>query len=257
MDKVNKQNLLADKNAYGRWAQVSEPFRSEESLRELYELFRSATPYLTEQLSIAEFGSAEGLVGEYFSERLSSQHRVTLSLFDIVPEHLAANKNPGTVKILVDLLDLDLPPTYHLGIMRSVLHYFSRECQVVALQNIRRTILSGGYIVVQAFVQYPENLPLYMKLNHMLGKDFQLVGREDVLGLLETVGFSQVSILGKLKTFQFSQASLQRRYNLSSDLLEEMRNLIATTEPEKRREFSVSKNDFSVPVPYEVFLARI
>ena len=257
MDEINRKNLEADKFTRGKWATFGSPFRNEKHLEELFSLFNATQINLPCEIKIADFGSAEGLVGEYFRNKLTQTgHNVSLTLIDTIKEHLAANKNVDTKKICKDLLTLDYPETFNLGLIRSVLHYFNKENQMIVLQNIRNSLLPSGYLLLQAFVQYPENMNLYMTMNRMIGKNFQLVDEKTIFEILEKSGYKNSILLGEVSTFYFDSKYLQKRYKLSDSTLEEMRKEVYSTPPENRLEFKISEIDFSIPVPYKVFLAQ-
>jgi hypothetical protein len=257
LDPINQQNLKADTPAYGKWAKLASSFADETPLRQLFELFiEKGRPQLPTHIELAEYGSAEGLVGEYFKKHLSERHTATLTLFDAVVEHLNANKNPETKKIQSDLLELKHPSTFHVGLVRSVLHYFSKPNQVHVLENIRDTLTENGYVLIQAFIQNPKNLSVYLELNKLLGKAFQLISAEEVLDLMNNAGFKNCTALGSIPTFHFTSRSLQERYQLPDKTIQDMRAIIAASTPENKRDFRLTDTDFEVPVPYQVFLGQ-
>lgn len=256
-DQTNEQNLKADEITYGNWASGNELFADEKPIKLLYEMFMAAKPELPETISIAEFGSAEGLVGEYFARQLKEDgYNTSLTLVDAIKEHLDVNVNPETSKLNKNLLDISFANEFDLGILRSVFHYFSKESQDLVASNIFRAIKPGGYFVSQNFVQYTDSLDLYLEFNHAIGKVFQLEQESEIVSMFERVGFKEVIHLGDLPTWHFAANKLQNRYKLTTEAIMHMREKIVNTPEEKRVGFEVTEDGFTVPIPYKVFLMR-
>ncbi|HYD89985.1 MAG TPA: methyltransferase domain-containing protein [Flavobacterium sp.] len=253
---MNKFNLLADKKVYGRWKELNaEYFSDPKTIEALYELFANSKTALPKDCGVVEFGSAEGMVGEYFKDMLSVNHRVSLTIVDAIAEHVHANENPETEKIVADLLNYSEKERFDLAIARSLLHYFSIEEQKTVLKNIFNSLKSGGYFLVQAFIQKDEDLDLFLKLNRFVGKELQLVPITKLINQLEEVGFKVVP-LGDAPTWRCSSENLQNRYDLSNDELITMRNMIIQTANKSRRGFDVTDSGFTVPIPFQVLMAK-
>jgi len=256
-DSVNKQNIKADKLTYGKWSKRDDQFADNEPLELIYKMFSEAKPELPESLNVIEFGSADGVVGEYFKKRLVEDSCVVnLSLLDVVKEHLDANPNDDTIKINKSLLEFDKQNEYDLGIVRSVFHYFSQEAQNKVIANIYNSIKPGGYFLSQNFVQTESDLGMYLDFNHMIGKDFQLTSEELVMNLFKNAGFEEVRKLGDLPVWHYTSDNLMKRYALSPEAIQKMRQKIEGTPEEKRTGFQLTKDGFTVPVPFKVFLMR-
>ena len=257
VDPINEQNLAADKITYGKWSKKGDQFGDEEPLKLLYDMFVSAQPEIPRELDVAEFGSADGVVGEYFSNSLKKDgYTPTLTIIDAIKEHLEANENPSTNKIHSNLLTLELQDEYDLGISRSVLHYFSPESQKVVLRNILNSLKRGGYFLSQNFVQNESDLELYLEFNKRIGKSFQLATEEMIIQMMTSAGFENVRKVGDMPTWHYEGSNLQKRYELSEEAIREMREIILATPEEKRSGFGLTEDSFTVPVPYKVFLAR-
>lgn len=256
-DEINQQNLAADRLTYGKWAARNDQFAAEEPLKLLYEFFTVAKLELSDDLKVIEFGSAEGKVGEYFKAKLIEQGKtVHLTLVDVVKEHLDANKNPETEKIRSDLAEMNLEPTYDLGIGRSILHYFSEDVQGIVLKNINNALKPGGYYLSQNFVQLDSDLELYLKLNHAIGKSFSLISIEKLTEMFKKVGFKDIRLLGALPIWDYSSENLQQRYQLPDEEVQGFRRMIEETPAENRIGFKLTDIGFTIPIPYKVFLMQ-
>lgn len=254
---INKFNVTADKQAYGKWAELNKDyFANPKIIDEFFRFFARAQPILPRAINIIEFGSAEGLVGEYFAKLLSAGHRINLTILDVVPEHLQKNINPKTVKICKDLLQFDQREKYDLALARSLLHYFSFEDQLNALKIIHLSLKKGGYLLIAAFVQHPQTLALFLKLNSIVGKQLQLLPAEQIETLFSKSGFSSVSFLGDATTWNCSSNNLKLRYNLTQKQIEDMRSLIESTSDFKQKGFTLGPTEFTLPVPYKVYLLK-
>ncbi len=139
---------------------------------------------------------------------------------------------------------------------RSILHYFSEDVQKVVLKNIYNSLKSGGYYLSQNFVQLDSDLDLYLKLNRAIGKSFSLVSTEKLQTMFTEAGFTDVRLLGVLPVWDYSSENLQQRYELPDEEIQKFRKTIEETPSENRIGFKLTKNGFSVPIPYQVFLMK-
>lgn len=194
--------------------------------------------------------------GNSSSRNYSNDHKVHLTLIDAVQEHLDANENVETKKIRANLLELDVEPRFDLGLVRSLLHYFSLDEMHVLLENIRHSIKPGGYALFQLFVQDPNQMDLFMTLSRIVGKQLTLMSIEENLSVLRQ-HFSTVKHLGAAKRWDCSSNNLAQRYSLSAKQLAEMREIILNTPEERRGSFTTSENGFTIPIPYEVILVQV
>ena len=256
-DAINKQNLYADRITFGKWAKRNDQFSEEEPLQLIYDMFKRANPQLPSQLDIVEFGSAEGLVGEYFLGKLQAEGYISrLTIIDVVEEHLTANTHHETKKLHQDLLTMNIREVWNLGLARSILHYFSTEGQKVVLGNIYNALKSGAHFLSQNFIQKESDLGLYLQFNHAIGKHFELSSEEVLLKKFSKAGFRNIKKLGDLPTWHFRAHSLQERYNLSQEKILEMRSIILNTPLQLRTGFEVTSDGFTVPIPYTLFLMQ-
>jgi len=254
---LNQYNILADKNTYGKWKDVNgEYFSDPKTIEALYRLFAESNVLLPHHIELVDFGSAEGLVGEYFKQELSKKHSVNLTLVDVVAEHLNANTDPETIKIHDDILTFSRENEYDLAITRSLLHYFSKDDQVKVVRNIYHSLKRGGYFLLQAFIQNDSDLNLFLKLNNYVGKKLQLIPLEEVSAMLGATGFVEITVLGDAPTWNCSSDNLKTRYDLSVQDLANMARLISDAQETDKRGFSLNGNAFTVPVPFNVLIAR-
>ena len=253
--KVNAVNVKADRLTFGKWNDLTKDyFSNEKIIHELYAFFEKQKINLGKEIEIVEVGSAEGLVGEYFKKKLKKDRRVHLTILDVVKEHLEKNRNKETKKVHLDLLKFNEIEKYGLVIMRSVLHYFSEEEQEIVLKNVYHSLKKGGYLLLSVFIQYPSSMNLFLELNKAVGKNLTLLSKEEVQHNLFKAGFENVKFLGELTTWNCSSGNLKKRYNLSKEKIELMRRLIEKTPLNGKQGFTVSKEGFSVPIPYKLFL---
>lgn len=254
---INKFNVTADKQAYGKWAELNQDyFSNPKIIDEFFRFFTRAQPDLPETINIIEFGSAEGIVGEYFAKSLSTKHKTKLTLVDVVPEHLQANTNPKTIKICKNILQFDQKEKYDLAIVRSLLHYFSTEDQQRVLEITHASLKKGGYLLIAAFIQRPESLELFLKLNRLVGKQLQLLTSQQLEKLFAQAGFTQTTFLGNATTWNCSSNNLKARYTLSDETIQNMRKLIQSTPTFEQKGFTLTMNGFTVPIPYRIYLLK-
>lgn len=257
-DEINKLNIEADRLTFGKWSKRNDQFAETEPLRILYEMFEKANMDLPDDPKVIEYGSADGIVGEYFRERLAQDgYNPQLTILDAVKENLDANTNPETRKVQINLLDLNVQNEYDLGLVRSVFHYFVPDAQKYVAKNIYNSLKPGGYLLSQNFIQPKSDLELYLRINRMIGKYFQIEADEGVITkMFSDTGFAEVRKLGDMPVWEYTSENLKTRYDLNDSNIQEMRQLILDTPEPSRRGFRVTETGFVLPVPYKVFLMR-
>lgn len=257
MKSFNLENVSADSLAHGKWAELNrEYFANPKIINELFSFFKKEKVSFEEPANIIDLGSAEGLVGEHFANKIGIRKAVSLTILDIVKEHLDANKNSSTEKICKDLLHFEEMGRYNLAIMNSVLHYFSKEDQLKVLKNIRRSLNKSGVFLLKAFIQYPENMELFHKLNRLVGKNLQLISAAELEEILEKTKFTESHFLGNATTWNCTSNNLRKRYDLSEKTISKMITLIKESPKNKKKGFTTKGNTFSIPIPYKVYLLK-
>ena len=258
MHTSNLLNVSADKNAYGKWATLNqEYFANPVIIKELFNFFQKAYPTLPKKLNIIDVGSAEGFVGEYFSQELLHQgFDVSLFLLDVVKEHLEQNKNPVTTKIHLSLLKFKEKEKYDVMIVSSILHYFSFEEQDLILKKMYEGLKKGGYLLLKAFIPFPESWGLFLMLNHFIGKDYQLLSQTALEQSLRKEFGKEVSFLGDATLWNCTSENLKSRYQLTDKQITTMRDLIQTTDKKSKNGFYLTPTGFTAPIPYKIYLCR-
>lgn len=254
MSSLNTFNVRADKNAHGKWGEFTQDYFSHpEILEELWQLFSQANLILPNEIDVAEFGSAEGEVGEHLCRKLAQTHETHLTIVDVVEEHLQKNANPRTRKVCADLLTYTEQGRYDLGLARSVLHYFSEDDQKRVLMNMRAALKPGGTLFLSTFIQHLNDLDLFLAVSKCVGKNLVLISQQRLEALFRAAGFTSVRLLGDATTWHCSSAHLQRRYNLSDARLQEIRTLIEEVPPENRAGFQLFPHEFTIPIPFKAY----
>ena len=255
-DKTNECNLQRDQKTYGHWSEVTQDyFSNSHTLRKLYTIFMRSKPSLTHHIDIIELGSAEGILGEYFARNLSRKRTVGLTLVDRISEHLTQNKNQNTRKVCDDLLTFVEPESFDLCLMRSVLQYFKKESQRIVLKNAWISTKPGGHLLLQAFVPYQESIDLFITLNEYIGKQLVTMTSDEIKNMCTEVDF-EVNSLGTAPIWKCSSQSLRMRYDLTDSHIAEMISIIRKSPTKKRKGFKTNKEDFTIPIPYEVYLLK-
>ena len=225
-------------------------------MQELYSLFEKAKPILPNEITIADLGSASGDLGELFKKKLSKNHKVKLYIIEIIKELLDKNKNKDTIKIYEDLRNFKENEIFDLAIMRSILHYFPKDEQLNVLKNVCNSLKNEGYLIIQTFIQKQSDLELFNKLNHYVKRNLQLLNKEDLIELFKKSGFSNIKNIGKISTWNLSSKDFQARYELTNEQINHLRSVVEKTNQENRKGFTLTKDRFTIPVPYQVFLLR-
>lgn len=257
MNSINAYNLKADKNTWGLWSQMNkEYFSNPKSAESLWKLFEKCNLSFKKELELVEFGSADGYLGKFFALKMSKNHKVKLNIIDKIEEHLFANKDIDVEKIHTDLLELNVKRKFDLGLVRSVLHYFSKKDTLTVLHNIRNSMKPDSYVLFQLFVQDDKNMKLFLKLNRFVGKKLQLISLETNLTLINQV-FSKVDYIGDAMLWNCTSKNLAKRYSLSDNQIQQMKQMITNASSEEKKIFKINSEGFTVPIPYKVVLAQV
>lgn len=255
MQEINESNIDAEKKSPEGWQAYRQAyFARAEPIEELWNLFDREEITLPSVINIIDFGGAEGDVGEFFKEKLTIKKLVNLSVTDIRIDHLQENKNQKTMKIYADLRHFHYTNLFDLAIMRSILHYFSLEDQLHVLKIARESLKEKGYLLVQAFIQDPEDIELFYKLNKFVDRNLQLTSLEELLQMFERAGFSRVKNLRQISTWNLHSKDFQVRYGLSNQQVSYLRSIIENTTHTRR--FTITDKGFTIPIPYHVFLLQ-
>ncbi len=221
---ITKYNLEKDKKVlgkkwlttYGGW------FSDEENIQNFID---SAQPFIPKgDISILYVASASGLLGERLIVKLGRGH---LTIVDIGEEHLKENKNPLTIKIKADLLNLDLKKQFDLIIMRSSLDYFpSSDLQIKVLKNIVQHMTPHGVFINQpAFIEDLEERNCISRAynsNNKIGKRF--FQSSDLPFIYSKSGLSSPKKIGEGKIMEINQKDHIDRYDISDDDIDVMKN---------------------------------
>ncbi len=250
--QINNQNITHDSVTYGKWALLNKKYFSHPKIiSELFNLFAASKVSLPILPKIIDLGSAEGLVGEFFWKKLGG----SLTLLDIVKEHLEQNLNPHTQKICKNILEFNEKNTYDLIIMSSVLHYFSKTNQMRVLKNIRNALKQKGYFLLKVFVQQPEFLGTFLKLSKIMDRNPQLLSQKRLENNFKKAGFS-FQFLDNAIPWNVSLTELKNRYSVSQDKILKMKQIIKNSSSQERSYFTNKKESLILPVPYKVYLLR-
>ena len=255
-DNTNRHNLAIDRPSYGKWAINYPLFAATASMKLAYAFFENVQKDPIKVKKIIELGSAEGLFGNYFKKRLISiGGDPSLTLVDAIPEHLAANKDPQVQKICTDLLDFEASEAYDLVLIRSVLHYFSKEAQQKIIEKIANLLSPGGVVLVQCFIQEDINKDIYKKLNEINKKKFCLLGQEDLRNMFKNSGLSLPADPLDLPGWEY-QITVDQNDARSQKFTSAIK-IIASFNAAQRKNFTLYKNEIRYMAPYKIFcLAR-
>jgi len=257
MKNINKTNLQKEIISNKAWSAYNKSYFGKiKPLQELWRSFEKERIMLPKKINIADWGGADGKVGEFFKQKLIKNHEVNLYIVDILKKVLDKNKNKETIKINQDIRQFIQKEKFDLIIMRSVLHYFNKRDKKIILKNIYNSLKTNSYFLVQMFIQNLEDLELFYKLNKFVGRNLQLSNKKELNLLFKEAGFSQVKNLGNLKTWDLSSKVFQKRYNLTNKQLEKIREIIQKTPLTKRKGFTLTTKGFTIPIPYIAFLLK-
>ena len=257
MESINQSNLNREVLSEKTWQAYSDAYFGKiEPIEQLWSVFSKQKINFLKKIAVADLGGAEGKVGEFFKEKLSKDHEVKLYLVEIINQLLEKNHNKATIKINEDLKKFVKKDSFDLLIMRSILHYFPKEEQLQVLRNAYNSLKSGGYLLIQAFIQEQSDLELFLKFNHYVKRDLQMLSKGEVIDLFKRTGFSKIKELGSLPTWNLSSKAFQQRYNLTNVEIENLRKIIENSPLSKRKGFTVNSKEFTIPVPYIVFLLK-
>lgn len=254
---INQTNVDREVISGKTWEAYSNAyFGKKEPLEELWNIFSKQKVKLSENITIGDLGGAEGIVGEFFKDKLSKNHKVKLYVIEIIKQLLDKNRNKDTIKLNEDLRKFVKKDFFDLLLMRSILHYFSKEEQLQVLKNAHDSIKSGGHLLIQSFIQNPSDLELFSKFNHHVKRNLQLLSKEETIDLFRKSGFSEIKELGSLPTWNLSSKVFQQRYELTDSEIEILRKTVENTPTEKRKGFTLDSKSFTIPIPYAVFLLK-
>lgn len=253
---VNQVNVTQDQRTYGKWSLFNqEYFANPKIMSEFCEFVKQALKSTSGEINMLDLGSADGVLGEFVAKELRKNREVSLTLLDIVPEHLSANSNPATKKIAMSVLDWEETDKYDLIIVRSLLHYFPKSDQLKIIKKIKQALTKTGVAVVAAFIQKPQSVKLFLELNKTIGKKLQLMNVAELEELFE-IAKAKFTFLGNATTWACSSENLKARYNLSKKELDALKDKISKEPGFEEKEFTIKGDKFTVPVPFKIYLLK-
>ena len=250
--EIAKHNLEKDKRVQGKdwFSTYGNYFADEENIASFVQTIKSHLP--DKELTILYAGSASGLLGERL---LSNLGKGSLTLVDMSQEHLNANTNPNTEKILGDLLELDLGRKFDLILMRSSLDYFpTRALQVQVLKIIKSHLQDGGVLINQpAYISDVHERDLISgayNAGDKIGK--RLFQSTDIGSLYEAAGLEQPVKIGDGKIMYLTEKDHIKRYGLNPDDVAVIQGILKGAVQNAQ----VTKDGYSMKFEFPIFLAR-
>jgi hypothetical protein len=243
--------LERDKNVLGKeWLSTYGNWFSDEENIQLF--IDAVKPILPDRaLDILYVASASGLLGERFVESLG---RGTLTIVDMSQKHLDENKNPKTIKICSDLLEMDLGKKFDVIIMRSALDYFpSRLLQVSVLKILKNHLIEGGLFVNQpAYISDPEERAQMSEAYTSIDKIGNRLFQSSDLDLLYTeAGFGMIRKIGESKDMNLTEQEHIERYELTSEEVARIQTILGG----KGNNFEVTEQGYRMRFEFPIFLA--
>lgn len=257
MQDINKKNLDKEILSDETWdVYYKAYFGKVEPMQELYSLLEKEKLNFPKEIILADLGGADGSLGEFFKRKMLKSHKVKLYVVEIIRKLLDKNKNKDTIKINEDLKKFIKKDSFDLILMRSVLHYFSKSEQLQVLKNVRESLKFEGYILIQTFIPDNSDLELFLKLNNYVKRNLQLLNKEKIIILFREAGFSEIKDLGDISTWNLSSKDFQKRYRLTGGQINYLNEIVEKTHSNLKKGFKPTKNDFTIPIPYQVFLLK-
>ncbi len=259
---VSARNLRRDRNVLGKkWAKTYRGYFGQR--RPMTSFIESISLMLPHKKNISIFypGSANGLLGERLVRDLEEKGtRANLTLMDISVEHLNANTNPKTRKIVGDLLNFKLGQKYDVVIQRSSLDYLpTRQKQVIALQNIRKAMAKGGIFFNQA-ASMPSKIErdladaIYHSNNRIGHRHFQWEG--EINDLYEEAGFREVTKIADAPVLIITNKEHQERYQITNIEIQRIRRLIARVPKNLRPNIQLTKMGYRMIFTFPIYAAE-
>jgi SAM-dependent methyltransferase len=252
LSKISEYNLDKDKNVLGKkWSSTYGGWFSDEENIQLF--IDAIKPFLPDkELSILYVASASGHLGE---KLLTALGRGKLTIVDISQEHLDENKNPETMKIKGDLLEINLKKSFDLILMRSSLDYFpSKLMQIKVLKVIKNHLNPDGL-----FINQPAYIP-DIKERDIISKSYNITGKmgkrlfqsEDLTSMYLEAELEIPKKIGEGKIMKISEQDHIQRYGINRNEIQLIQKLLKDA-PDNAE---VTKNGYYMKFEFSIFISR-
>lgn len=259
---ISARNLRRDRRVLGKnWVKTYRGYFGQR--RPMTSFIESISLLLPRKKSVSIFypGSANGMLGERLARFLKDKGiHVSLTLMDISAEHLKANTNPKTRKVVGDLLNFKPEKKYDVVMQRSSLDYLpTRQKQIIALQNIRNAMARDGIFFNQA-ASMPSKIErdladaIYRSNNKIGHRHFQWEG--EISDLYGEAGFRAVAKVADAPVLVVTDKEHRERYQITNSEVQRIRRLIELVPQHLRPNIQLTKTGYRMIFTFPIYAAK-